>query len=92
MTTPTYQQFPHKFVNTSGTTAINVAYSGILAGVVIQRSTNGTIEIVDANGRIALFGASTPAGSYAFWTDYAQPLNINCSVGSDYVTVMAGPV
>lgn len=97
MTTPVYEQFPHKFTTTTGSTTISVS-SGIIGGVVISNQTAavtiGKIIIADAASTIAIFGVGTAAGYYKFATDYAQPLVVNLfgATGSDCVTVMAGPV
>lgn len=90
MTTPVYTQFPYKYISFLGTTTVSTV-SGILHTVVIEKATGGTVTISDASGTVALFGTSTPAGTYTFDCSYAQPLTVACTA-TDFVTVMAGQV
>ena len=97
MITPVYSDLPHKSVNANGATTISTV-SGILGGVVLSASNgntlNGKVTLADNTGTIQVWGAGTVAQSVIFNSDYAQPLTVTltASTGSDYVTVMAGPV
>lgn len=90
MVTPVYTQFPQKYISFLGTTTVQTV-SGILHTVVIEKSTGGTVTIADSSGTIALFGSSTPPGSYIFDCSYGGSLTVACSA-TDFVTVVAGPV
>lgn len=96
MLTPVYTQFP--IYCDSGTTALNVVsiVSGILHTVTISSQsaavTQGSVTLKDAIRTIQVWGAGTAAETFTFDGSYAQPLTVQNSSASDFVSISAGPV
>ena len=64
--------------------------SGVLHGVAVNTTANGTITIADAGGTIAVLKASIAEGLYLFDVNWSGYLSITAAAASDITVIHSG--